>query len=164
MMSMAVHPATRGYRVEMLREIIDHRSDVSEYLDFCGSTVLHTAEGKRELELYRSEMEKAEEPTFDPGAAGELEDEAMLRSRMTLMFDVQTQIANSIGLLEFGTLFFVKINPITAKRSTLTSPNNKQRSTGGTKESAITSEVTCSVIAHMTDVSLTETAEAPDDL
>nr|AAR00642.1 hypothetical protein [Oryza sativa Japonica Group] len=37
----AVHAAARGGNVEMLRELIERRSDVSEYLDFRGSTVLH---------------------------------------------------------------------------------------------------------------------------
>ncbi|BAH94686.1 Os09g0537800 [Oryza sativa Japonica Group] len=37
----AVHAAARGGSVEMLRELIERRSDVSEHLDFRGSTVLH---------------------------------------------------------------------------------------------------------------------------
>jgi hypothetical protein len=51
MMSRAVHAAARGGSVEMLRELIERRSDVSEYLDFRGSTVLHAAAGRGQLEV-----------------------------------------------------------------------------------------------------------------
>uniref|UniRef100_A0A0E0GS97 Uncharacterized protein n=1 Tax=Oryza nivara TaxID=4536 RepID=A0A0E0GS97_ORYNI len=41
----AVHAAAGGGSVEMLRELIERRSDVSEYLDFRGSTMLHAVAG-----------------------------------------------------------------------------------------------------------------------
>uniref|UniRef100_A0A0E0K215 Uncharacterized protein n=1 Tax=Oryza punctata TaxID=4537 RepID=A0A0E0K215_ORYPU len=53
MMSRAVHAAARGGSVEMLRELIERRSDVSEYLDFRGSTVLHAAAGRGQLEVVK---------------------------------------------------------------------------------------------------------------
>ncbi|KAF0929365.1 hypothetical protein E2562_021393 [Oryza meyeriana var. granulata] len=60
MMSRAVHAAARGGSVEMLRELIERRSDVSEYLDFRGSTVLHAAAGRGQLEVVKYLM-----ATFD---------------------------------------------------------------------------------------------------
>ncbi len=51
MMGRAVHAAARGGSVEMLRELIERRSDVSEYLDFRGSTVLHAVAGRGQLEV-----------------------------------------------------------------------------------------------------------------
>uniref|UniRef100_A0A0E0IB01 Uncharacterized protein n=1 Tax=Oryza nivara TaxID=4536 RepID=A0A0E0IB01_ORYNI len=50
-MSRAVHAAAGGGSVEMLRELIERRSDVSEYLDFRGSTMLHAVAGRGQLEL-----------------------------------------------------------------------------------------------------------------
>nr|BAD34236.1 hypothetical protein [Oryza sativa Japonica Group]BAD34373.1 hypothetical protein [Oryza sativa Japonica Group] len=47
----AVHAAARGGSVEMLRELIERRSDVSEHLDFRGSTVLHAVAGRGQLEV-----------------------------------------------------------------------------------------------------------------
>uniref|UniRef100_A0A0E0NHF1 Uncharacterized protein n=1 Tax=Oryza rufipogon TaxID=4529 RepID=A0A0E0NHF1_ORYRU len=60
MMSRAVHAAARGGSVEMLRELIERHSDVSEYLDFRGSTVLHAAAGRGQLEVVKYLM-----ATFD---------------------------------------------------------------------------------------------------
>jgi hypothetical protein len=51
MMSRAVHAAAGGGSVEMLRELIERRSDVSEYLDFRGSTVLYAVAGRGQLEV-----------------------------------------------------------------------------------------------------------------
>ncbi|CAM0945361.1 unnamed protein product [Alopecurus aequalis] len=53
MMSRAVHAAARGGSVRMLRELIDGRSDVSAYLDIRGSTVLHAAAGRGQLEVVK---------------------------------------------------------------------------------------------------------------
>jgi ankyrin repeat protein len=53
MMSRAVHAAARGGSVAMLRELIERRSDVSGYLDVRGSTVLHAAAGRGQLEVSR---------------------------------------------------------------------------------------------------------------
>ncbi|XP_062219549.1 uncharacterized protein LOC133919232 [Phragmites australis] len=53
MMSRAVHAAARGGSVEMLRELIERRSDVSEYLDVRGSTVLHAAAGRGQLQVVK---------------------------------------------------------------------------------------------------------------
>ncbi|KAL6634690.1 hypothetical protein ACP70R_027361 [Stipagrostis hirtigluma subsp. patula] len=53
MMSRAVHAAARGGSVEMLRELLQGRSDVSEYLDVRGSTVLHAAAGRGQLEVVK---------------------------------------------------------------------------------------------------------------
>uniref|UniRef100_A0A453P0U9 Uncharacterized protein n=1 Tax=Aegilops tauschii subsp. strangulata TaxID=200361 RepID=A0A453P0U9_AEGTS len=47
----AVHAAARGGSVRMLKELIDGRSDVSAYLDIRGSTVLHAAAGRGQLEV-----------------------------------------------------------------------------------------------------------------
>ncbi|EEC83489.1 hypothetical protein OsI_29020 [Oryza sativa Indica Group] len=47
----AVHAAAGGGSVEMLRELIECRSDVSEYLDFRGSTMLHAVAGRGQLEV-----------------------------------------------------------------------------------------------------------------
>ncbi|XP_062222851.1 uncharacterized protein LOC133921826 [Phragmites australis] len=53
MMSRAVHAAARGGSMEMLRELIERRSDVSEYLDVRGSTVLHAAAGRGQLQVVK---------------------------------------------------------------------------------------------------------------
>ncbi|PNT68977.1 hypothetical protein BRADI_3g47950v3 [Brachypodium distachyon] len=53
MMSRAVHAAARGGSVQMLRELIDGSSDVSAYLDIRGSTVLHAAAGRGQLEVVK---------------------------------------------------------------------------------------------------------------
>uniref|UniRef100_A0ACD5ZGC9 Uncharacterized protein n=1 Tax=Avena sativa TaxID=4498 RepID=A0ACD5ZGC9_AVESA len=53
MMSRAVHAAARGGSVRMLRDLIDGRSDVSAYLDIRGSTVLHAAAGRGQLEVVK---------------------------------------------------------------------------------------------------------------
>nr|XP_045086332.1 serine/threonine-protein phosphatase 6 regulatory ankyrin repeat subunit B-like [Aegilops tauschii subsp. strangulata] len=53
MMSRAVHAAARGGSVRMLKELIDGRSDVSAYLDIRGSTVLHAAAGRGQLEVVK---------------------------------------------------------------------------------------------------------------
>ncbi|KAF8693688.1 hypothetical protein HU200_039103 [Digitaria exilis] len=52
MMSRAVHAAARGGSVEMLRELLEEgRSSVSVYLDVRGSTVLHAAAGRGQLQV-----------------------------------------------------------------------------------------------------------------
>jgi ankyrin repeat protein len=53
MMSRAVHAAARGGSVRMLKDLIDGRSDVSAYLDIRGSTMLHAAAGRGQLEVRR---------------------------------------------------------------------------------------------------------------
>lgn len=53
MMSRAVHAAARGGSVQMLRELIDGSSDVLAYLDIRGSTVLHAAAGRGQLEVVK---------------------------------------------------------------------------------------------------------------
>ncbi|KAK1617969.1 hypothetical protein QYE76_023486 [Lolium multiflorum] len=53
MMSRAVHAAARGGSVRMLKDLIDGRSDVSAYLDIRGSTVLHAAAGRGQLEVVK---------------------------------------------------------------------------------------------------------------
>ncbi|KAL5208485.1 hypothetical protein ABZP36_032920 [Zizania latifolia] len=60
MMSRAVHAAARGGSVEMLRELVERRSGVSEYLDVRGSTVLHAAAGRGQMEVVKYLM-----ATFD---------------------------------------------------------------------------------------------------
>jgi ankyrin repeat protein len=52
MMSRAVHAAARGGSVEMLRELLEEGpSSVSTYLDIRGSTVLHAASGRGQLQV-----------------------------------------------------------------------------------------------------------------
>lgn len=54
MMSRAVHAAARGGSVEMLRELLEEgRSGVSTYLDVRGSTVLHAAAGRGQLQVVK---------------------------------------------------------------------------------------------------------------
>ncbi|RLM80838.1 ankyrin repeat and death domain-containing protein 1A [Panicum miliaceum] len=54
MMSRAVHAAARGGSVEMLRELLQEgRSGVSVYLDVRGSTVLHAAAGRGQLQVVK---------------------------------------------------------------------------------------------------------------
>jgi len=51
-MSRAVHAAARGGSVEMLRELLEEGpSSVSTYLDIRGSTVLHAAAGRGQLQV-----------------------------------------------------------------------------------------------------------------
>ena len=51
MMNRAVHAAARGGNVEMLRELLVDCSDVLAYRDAQGSTVLHTASGRGQVEV-----------------------------------------------------------------------------------------------------------------
>ncbi|KAG2652114.1 uncharacterized protein LOC120656336 [Panicum virgatum] len=54
MMSRAVHAAARGGSVEMLRELLEEgRSGVTVYLDVRGSTVLHAAAGRGQLQVVK---------------------------------------------------------------------------------------------------------------
>ncbi|CAL4886870.1 unnamed protein product [Urochloa decumbens] len=54
MMSRAVHAAARGGSVDMLRELLEEgRSGVSVYLDVRGSTVLHAAAGRGQLQVVK---------------------------------------------------------------------------------------------------------------
>ncbi|XP_030527638.1 ankyrin repeat and sterile alpha motif domain-containing protein 1B-like [Rhodamnia argentea] len=52
-MNRAVHAAARGGNVEILRELIDGCSDVSAYRDLQGSTVLHSASGRGQVEVVK---------------------------------------------------------------------------------------------------------------
>lgn len=54
MMNRAVHSAARGGNVEMLKELLADCSDVLAYRDAQGSTVLHTASGRGQVELVKS--------------------------------------------------------------------------------------------------------------
>ncbi|PSS26934.1 Ankyrin repeat-containing protein [Actinidia chinensis var. chinensis] len=51
MMNRAVHAAARGGNVEILREILGDSADVLVYRDAQGSTVLHTASGRGQVEV-----------------------------------------------------------------------------------------------------------------
>ncbi|KAL3511407.1 hypothetical protein ACH5RR_030808 [Cinchona calisaya] len=54
MMNRAVHAAARGGNVEMLRELLGDCSDVLAYRDAQGSTLLHTASGRGQVEVVKS--------------------------------------------------------------------------------------------------------------
>ncbi|KAJ1279843.1 hypothetical protein BS78_04G186800 [Paspalum vaginatum] len=57
-MSRAVHAAARGGSVEMLRELLEEEcSAVSTYLDVRGSTVLHAAAGRGQLQVVKYLLE-----------------------------------------------------------------------------------------------------------
>lgn len=51
LMNRAVHSAARGGNVEMLREILGNCSDVLVYRDAQGSTLLHSASGRGQVEV-----------------------------------------------------------------------------------------------------------------
>ncbi|CAK9155822.1 unnamed protein product [Ilex paraguariensis] len=53
MMNRAVHAASRGGNVEILRELLGDCSDVLAYRDAQGSTVLHTASGRGQVEVVK---------------------------------------------------------------------------------------------------------------
>ncbi|XVE74829.1 hypothetical protein DITRI_Ditri12bG0049800 [Diplodiscus trichospermus] len=53
MMNRAVHAAARGGSVEILREILGDCSDVLVYRDVQGSTILHTASGRGQVEVVK---------------------------------------------------------------------------------------------------------------
>lgn len=52
-MNRAVHAAARGGNVEILRELLQGCSDVLEYRDLQGSTVLHSASGRGRVEVVK---------------------------------------------------------------------------------------------------------------
>lgn len=58
MMNRAVHAAARGGNVEMLREILGNCSDVLVYRDAQGSTLLHSASGRGQVEVVESLLER----------------------------------------------------------------------------------------------------------
>lgn len=51
MMNRAVHAAARGGNVEILRELLGECSDVLMYRDLQGSTLLHSASGRGQVEV-----------------------------------------------------------------------------------------------------------------
>ncbi|KAK6281413.1 hypothetical protein POUND7_015238 [Theobroma cacao] len=51
MMNRAVHAAARGGSLEILRELLGDCSDVLVYRDMQGSTILHTASGRGQVEV-----------------------------------------------------------------------------------------------------------------
>ncbi|KAG2559103.1 hypothetical protein PVAP13_8NG318884 [Panicum virgatum] len=52
MMSSAVHTAKRGRSMDMLSELLEEgRSSMSIYLNVCGSTILHAAAGRGQLQM-----------------------------------------------------------------------------------------------------------------
>ncbi|XWS34619.1 hypothetical protein CRYUN_Cryun21dG0053500 [Craigia yunnanensis] len=53
MMNRAVHAAARGGSLEILREILGDCSDVLVYRDVQGSTILHTASGRGQVEVVK---------------------------------------------------------------------------------------------------------------
>ncbi|KAA8533267.1 hypothetical protein F0562_033200 [Nyssa sinensis] len=53
MMNRAVHAAARGGNVEILRELLGDCSDVLVYRDAQGSTILHTAAGRGQVEVVK---------------------------------------------------------------------------------------------------------------
>ncbi|KAL6505482.1 hypothetical protein OROHE_022861 [Orobanche hederae] len=54
MLNRAVHAAARGGNLEILRELLGDGSDVLAYRDDQGSTVLHTAAGRGQLEVVKT--------------------------------------------------------------------------------------------------------------
>ncbi|XP_060214129.1 uncharacterized protein LOC132641232 [Lycium barbarum] len=58
MMNRAVHAAARGGNVEMLNEILGNCSDVLVYRDAQGSTLLHSASGRGQVEVVKSLLER----------------------------------------------------------------------------------------------------------
>nr|XP_004239183.1 uncharacterized protein LOC101259438 [Solanum lycopersicum] len=60
LMNRAVHSAARGGNVEMLREILGNFSDVLVYRDAQGSTLLHSASGRGQVEVVKSLLERYE--------------------------------------------------------------------------------------------------------
>ncbi|CAN4123274.1 unnamed protein product [Withania somnifera] len=58
MMNRAVHAASRGGNVEMLREILGNCSDILVYRDAQGSTLLHSASGRGQVEIVKSLLER----------------------------------------------------------------------------------------------------------
>ncbi|XP_057495769.1 uncharacterized protein LOC130780781 [Actinidia eriantha] len=57
MMNRAVHATARGGNVEILREILGDSTDVLIYRDAQGSTVLHTASGRGQVEVVKYLLE-----------------------------------------------------------------------------------------------------------
>ncbi|XP_058093856.1 uncharacterized protein LOC131239933 [Magnolia sinica] len=53
MMNRAVHAVARGGNLEILREFLGYCSDVSAYRDVQGSTVLHAASGRGQVEVVK---------------------------------------------------------------------------------------------------------------
>ncbi|KAL0336012.1 UNVERIFIED_CONTAM: hypothetical protein Sradi_4813100 [Sesamum radiatum] len=53
MVNRAVHAAARGGNLEMLRELLDGGDDVLSFKDARGSTVLHTASGRGQIEVVK---------------------------------------------------------------------------------------------------------------
>ncbi|KAK4773814.1 hypothetical protein SAY87_028833 [Trapa incisa] len=53
MMNRAVHAAARGGNVEILRELLEKCSDVLVYRDLQGSTLLHSASGRGQIEVVK---------------------------------------------------------------------------------------------------------------
>ncbi|KAL2455196.1 Ankyrin repeat family protein [Abeliophyllum distichum] len=54
MVNRAVHAAARGGNVEILRKLLEDESDVLAYRDAQGSTVLHTASGRGQVEVVKN--------------------------------------------------------------------------------------------------------------
>ncbi|XP_073007881.1 uncharacterized protein [Typha latifolia] len=53
MMNRALHSAARGGDLEILRELLENCSDVLEYRDVQGSTILHAASGRGQVEVVK---------------------------------------------------------------------------------------------------------------
>lgn len=50
-MNRAVHAAARGGSLRALKELTEHCADLSDYRDVNGSTVLHSAAAKGQIEV-----------------------------------------------------------------------------------------------------------------
>lgn len=65
MMNRAVHAAARGGCLRVLKELAEHCSDVTAYRDANGSTVLHSAAAKGQVEVsQQTSTYQANEPQF----------------------------------------------------------------------------------------------------
>ncbi|OWM71461.1 uncharacterized protein LOC116193493 [Punica granatum] len=53
MMNRAVHAAARGGNLRVLKELLEHCSDISAYRDANGSTVLHSAAARGQIEVVK---------------------------------------------------------------------------------------------------------------
>ncbi|KAF9600277.1 hypothetical protein IFM89_005863 [Coptis chinensis] len=53
MLNRAVHAATRGGNLEMLKELLGDCSDIAVYRDAQGSTILHAASGRGQVEVVK---------------------------------------------------------------------------------------------------------------